>query len=98
MRSAIPASSSRARLRGSGRRQEPTTLDLPGVERPVEILKDRWGIAHTYAETEHPLFFERVWKRPKAVEGRATARWSAQRKVEVVLRLLRGKDPQPNGS
>lgn len=32
-------------------------LTLPGLERPVEILKDRWGIAHIYAETEHDLFF-----------------------------------------
>jgi penicillin amidase len=30
---------------------------LAGLERPVEILKDRWGISHIYAETEHDLFF-----------------------------------------
>jgi penicillin G amidase len=33
------------------------TVDLPGLDQPVEILKDRWGIAHIYAETEHDLFF-----------------------------------------
>ena len=33
------------------------TVVLPGLERSVEILKDRWGIAHIYAETEHDLFF-----------------------------------------
>jgi penicillin amidase len=27
----------------------------------VEILKDRWGIAHIYAETEHDLFFAQGW-------------------------------------
>ncbi len=32
-------------------------LEAPGLERPVEILKDRWGISHIYAETEHDLFF-----------------------------------------
>ncbi|HSG48357.1 MAG TPA: penicillin acylase family protein [Longimicrobiales bacterium] len=32
-------------------------LTLPGLQRPVEILKDRWGIAHIYAGTEHDLFF-----------------------------------------
>jgi len=37
----------------------PTTerLVVPGLERPVEILKDLWGISHIYAETEHDLFF-----------------------------------------
>jgi penicillin G amidase len=33
------------------------TLALAGLERPVEILRDRWGIAHIYAETEADLFF-----------------------------------------
>jgi penicillin G amidase len=33
------------------------TVDLPGLDQSVEILKDRWGIAHIYAETEHDLFF-----------------------------------------
>ena len=32
-------------------------IDVSGLERPVEILKDRWGISHIYAETEHDLFF-----------------------------------------
>lgn len=38
-----------------------TVLELPGLDRPVEILKDRWGIAHIYAETEHDLFFAQGW-------------------------------------
>ncbi len=33
------------------------SLTLPGLDEPVEILKDRWGIAHIYAGTEHDLFF-----------------------------------------
>lgn len=28
-----------------------------GLEQPVEILRDSWGIAHIYARTEHDLFF-----------------------------------------
>ena len=32
-------------------------IDVPGLDQAVEILKDRWGIAHIYAETEHDLFF-----------------------------------------
>ena len=33
------------------------TLTVDGLDRPVEILKDKWGISHIYAETEHDLFF-----------------------------------------
>ena len=32
-------------------------LSMPGLHEPVEILHDRWGIAHIYAENEHDLFF-----------------------------------------
>ena len=32
-------------------------LTVEGLDRPVEILKDKWGISHIYAETEHDLFF-----------------------------------------
>lgn len=34
-----------------------TTLSVPGLEQPVEIIRDHWGINHIYAETEHDLFF-----------------------------------------
>ena len=30
---------------------------VAGLEQPVEILRDRWGVAHIYAETVHDLFF-----------------------------------------
>lgn len=33
------------------------TLRLSGLAQPVEILRDRWGIAHIYAQTEDDLFF-----------------------------------------
>ncbi len=32
-------------------------LVVPGLEAPVEILRDHWGINHIYAETEYDLFF-----------------------------------------
>ena len=32
-------------------------LIVPGLSRPVEILRDRWGIAHIYAQGEQDLFF-----------------------------------------
>ena len=33
------------------------TLALDGLAQPVEILRDRWGIAHIYAQNEDDLFF-----------------------------------------
>jgi penicillin amidase len=33
------------------------TLRLAGLQQPVEILRDRWGISHIYAKNEHDLFF-----------------------------------------
>ena len=30
---------------------------LPGLQQPVEIIRDKWGIAHIYAQNEHDLFF-----------------------------------------
>ena len=41
----------------SARTEEAKSLSVDGLEAPVEILKDRWGISHIYAETEHDLFF-----------------------------------------
>jgi penicillin amidase len=32
-------------------------IRLQGLSRPVEILKDTWGISHIYAETREDLFF-----------------------------------------
>ncbi len=37
--------------------QSSETIKVEGLQQPVEILKDRWGISHIYAETEHDLFF-----------------------------------------
>lgn len=33
------------------------TLRVPGLQQPVQILRDHWGIAHIYAANEHDLFF-----------------------------------------
>src|ERR1700742_3740469 len=30
---------------------------IPGLKRPVEILRDRWGVRHIYAENSADLFF-----------------------------------------
>jgi penicillin amidase len=32
-------------------------MTVPGLEQPVEVLRDRWGIAHIYAKNQDDLFF-----------------------------------------
>jgi penicillin amidase len=32
-------------------------LHMPGLEHPVSVLRDRWGVAHIYAQSQHDLFF-----------------------------------------
>lgn len=34
-----------------------TALKIVGLQQGVEILRDRWGVNHIYAKTEHDLFF-----------------------------------------
>ncbi|HET6681140.1 MAG TPA: penicillin acylase family protein, partial [Gemmatimonadaceae bacterium] len=41
--------------------QDSTRLQVRGLEQPVEILRDRWGINHIYAANEHDLFFAQGW-------------------------------------
>ena len=33
------------------------TLQLPGLQKPVTVYRDPWGIPHIYAETQEDLFF-----------------------------------------
>src|SRR5215471_15300862 len=33
------------------------TLRVAGLSQPVEVLRDRWGVNHIYANNEHDLFF-----------------------------------------
>jgi penicillin amidase len=32
-------------------------LHAQGLQQPVEVLRDRWGVAHIYAQNQHDLFF-----------------------------------------
>jgi penicillin amidase len=51
-------------LAGEARPAEPpaaSTLRVDGLSQPVEILRDRWGIAHIYAQNETDLFFAQGW-------------------------------------
>lgn len=46
------------------------SLTVPGVRAPVEVIRDRWGIPHIYAQDTHDLFFaqgyihaqDRLWQ------------------------------------
>lgn len=46
------------------------TIQVPGLQGPVEILRDRWGTPHIYAQSEEDLFFaqgyvhaqDRMWQ------------------------------------
>ncbi|HTU34005.1 MAG TPA: penicillin acylase family protein [Candidatus Acidoferrum sp.] len=33
------------------------TIQIAGLENPVTVLRDRWGVAHIYAANQHDLFF-----------------------------------------
>jgi penicillin amidase len=33
------------------------SLKLPGLKQSVNVLRDRWGVAHIYAQNQHDLFF-----------------------------------------
>lgn len=37
------------------------SLSVPGLEEPVQIVKDKWGISHIYAKNQHDLFFAQGW-------------------------------------
>ncbi|GAB3692055.1 penicillin acylase family protein [Spirosoma flavus] len=37
--------------------QSPQSLRTPGLQQPVDIIRDRWGVNHIYAKNEHDLFF-----------------------------------------
>ncbi|HKC85080.1 MAG TPA: penicillin acylase family protein, partial [Blastocatellia bacterium] len=45
-------------------------IKLRGLQKPVKVLRDEWGIAHIYAETQNDLFFaqglvaaqDRLWQ------------------------------------
>ena len=57
------------------------TISVPGLSRPVTVLRDPWGVPHIYAETQDDLFFaqgfvaaqDRLWQMElwrRTAEGR----------------------------
>lgn len=56
-------------------------ISVPGLDSAVEVRRDRWGVPHIYARTQHDLFFaqgfvaaqDRLWQMEmwrRAAEGR----------------------------
>ena len=60
-----------------------STLKLPGLEKAVEVCRDRWGVPHLRAENEHDAFFaqgfvtaqDRLWHMDYD-RCRALGRWA----------------------
>jgi len=51
-------------LRGEARRVLPQVageIRLRGLERPVTVIRDRWGVPHIYAQTTRDLFFAQAF-------------------------------------
>src|SRR5215467_12958821 len=57
------------------------TIDVPGLDSAVEVRRDRWGVPHIYARTQHDVFFaqgfvaaqDRLWQMDmwrRTAEGR----------------------------
>jgi penicillin amidase len=77
------------------------TLNVHGLQQSVRVLRDRWGVAHIYAQNQHDLFFAQgfvvaqdrlfqmeLWKR--SGQGRlAEILGPSAAKRDVSARLLR---------
>lgn len=40
---------------------EAQTVRVRGLQKPVEILRDRWGVPHVYAQSQRDVFFAQGW-------------------------------------
>ena len=41
-------------------------IQVDGLQKSVEILRDQWGINHIYAQNQHDLFFAQGYAAAKA--------------------------------
>ena len=76
-------------------------ITLAGLERPVEVIRDRWGVPHVYAQTTDDLFFaqgfvvaqDRLWQMEmwrRTGEGRLAEVLGEQAlRRDIFARLLR---------
>src|SRR4030095_844780 len=73
----VKAASELAKQAGAALAQTSGRIELAGLSKPVEVLRDKWGVAHIYAQTQEDLFFAQgfvaaqdrlwqmeIWRRP----------------------------------
>lgn len=60
-------------------------LSLPGLQAPVEILRDEWGVPHIYADNDEDLFFAQgyVMAQDRLWQMEMWRRWHEGRLAEV---------------
>jgi len=80
-------------------------IDLPGLQAPVEVIRDRWGVPHIYAQNVGDLFMaqgfvmaqDRLWQMEmwrRAREGRMAEVLGARAvPADAQARLLRYRGP-----
>lgn len=86
---------------------QPSEIKSPGLQKPVEIIRDRWGINHIYAQSEHDLFFAQgysaaqdrlfqleIWRR-QATGTVAELLGPGQVKRDIGTRLFKFRPPAP---
>jgi penicillin G amidase len=81
-----------------------STLQVAGVSQPVEIIRDRWGVNHIYAQNESDLFFAQgyaaakdrlfqfeVWRRQATgTAAEILGRRELKRDIGARLHMFRG--------
>ena len=60
-------------------------LTLAGLQAPVEVLRDEWGIPHIYAQNDHDLFFAQgyVMAQDRLWQMEMWRRWHEGRLAEI---------------
>jgi penicillin G amidase len=61
------------------------SLTIPGLQAPVEIIRDEWGVPHIYAENDHDLFFAQgyVMAQDRLWQMEMWRRWHEGRLAEI---------------
>src|SRR4051812_14992242 len=64
------------------------TLRVVGLQQRVEVLRDRWGVPHIYAQNEHDLFFAQGYSaaRDRAFQFEMWRRQATGAMAEVIGR------------
>jgi len=60
-------------------------LTVPGLQAPVEVIRDEWGVPHIYAQNDHDLFFAQgyVTAQDRLWQMEMWRRWHEGRLAEI---------------